>query len=84
MIVSSHDTFAVGDHDFCKFGPVERIMSIVNHGMQCVGIMREKMGEEFEKSVVSCKNLKGLRSRSFRFKSDISSSLTTPRDLIAS
>ena len=64
--------------------PVERIMSIVNLGMQCIGIMREKMSEEFEKAVGSSNNLKDLRSRSVDFKSNISSYLKTPKDLIAS
>ncbi len=35
--------------------PVERIMSIVNIGLQGVGVMRRKMSEEFEKAV--CKSV---------------------------
>jgi len=31
--------------------PVERIMSIVNIGLQGVGVMRTKVGDEFEKAV---------------------------------
>lgn len=31
--------------------PVERIMSIVNIGLQGVGVMRKKMSEDFERSV---------------------------------
>ena len=31
--------------------PVERIMSIVNTGLQGVGLMRQKMSEDFEKAV---------------------------------
>lgn len=31
--------------------PVERIMSIVNIGLQGVGVMRTKVGEKFEKAV---------------------------------
>ena len=31
--------------------PVERIMSIVNIGLQGIGIMRSKMSDEFEKSI---------------------------------
>ena len=30
--------------------PVERIMSIVNIGLQCVGLMRSKLSDEFEQS----------------------------------
>ena len=28
--------------------PVERIMSIINLGLQCIGIMRSKLSDEFE------------------------------------
>ena len=31
--------------------PVERIMSIVNIGLQGIGVMRQKMSDEFEKAV---------------------------------
>ena len=29
----------------CWANPVERIMSIINLGLQCIGIMRTRMGE---------------------------------------
>ena len=64
--------------------PVERIMSIVNLGMQCIGVMREKMGDEFEKAVKSAKNIKDIRKSCSGFKSDVSKSLKSPKDLIAS
>ena len=64
--------------------PVERVMSIVNLGMQCIGVMREKMGEQFEKAVVNCKRLKDLRDKCFEHRSDVSSSLRLPKDLIRS
>ena len=35
-------------------------MSIVNLGMQCIGVMREKMGDEFEKAVKSANNIKDI------------------------
>ena len=41
--------------------PVERMMSIINLVLQCIGVMREKGGEEFEKSVQKCNSLKELR-----------------------
>ena len=31
--------------------PVERIMSIVNIGLQGVGLMRQKMSDDFEKAI---------------------------------
>ena len=64
--------------------PVECVMSIVNLGMQCIGIMREKMGEQFEKAVENCKHLKDLRDNCFQYRSDVSSSLKSPKDLISS
>ena len=41
--------------------PVERIMSVINLGLQCVGLAREKMPEEFEKEAAKCNNLTQLR-----------------------
>ena len=42
--------------------PVERIMSIVNLGLQCVGIMRSKLSDDFEDSIKNCNNLKECRA----------------------
>lgn len=59
-------------------------MSIVNIGMQCIGIMREKGGDEqFEKVVGKCNSLKDLRHQCSQYKSDIISSLKPAKDLIA-
>ena len=41
--------------------PVERIMSIVNIGLQGVGTMRTRMSDEFEKEVTKGGNVKQLR-----------------------
>ena len=41
--------------------PVERIMSILNLGLQCVGLAREKMPDEYEREVAKCNNLTELR-----------------------
>ena len=41
--------------------PVERVMSVLNLGLQCVGLAREKMPEEFEKEVAKCNSLNELR-----------------------
>ena len=40
--------------------PVERIMSTLNLGLQCVGLMREKMDDTFESEASQCKSLKEL------------------------
>lgn len=52
--------------------PVERIMSIVNLGLQCIGLMRSKLTDDFEGAVKNCNNLKQLRSSltSMPFKVD--------------
>ena len=42
--------------------PVERIMSIVNLGLQCVGIMRSKLSDDFEDAIKNCNNLKECRA----------------------
>ena len=41
--------------------PVERIMSILNLGLQCVGLMRAKMSDDFESAIANANNLKQLR-----------------------
>ena len=52
--------------------PVERIMAIVNLGLQCIGIMRSKVSDEFEEAIKNCNNLKECRSSlsSMRSKMD--------------
>ena len=42
--------------------PVERIMSILNLGLQAVALAREKMPEEFEAESAKCNSLKALRA----------------------
>ena len=41
--------------------PVERIMSLLNLGLQCVALARDEMPEEFEMEVTKCNNLAELR-----------------------
>ena len=41
--------------------PVEWIMSILNLGLQCIGLMHEKMDENFEKLSSRCNSLADLR-----------------------
>ena len=42
--------------------PVERIMSILNLSLQCVGLARAEMSEEFEIEVEKSKTLSDLRN----------------------
>ena len=64
--------------------PVERIMSIVNLGIQCIGIMRSPGSNEFESCVTKCNSLKDLREACMPFKEDITNSLREPKDLLSS
>ena len=41
--------------------PAERIMSIINLGLQCVGMMRGQMSPEHEAAVLRCNNMSQLR-----------------------
>lgn len=41
--------------------PVERVMSLLNLGLQCVGLARDKMGNEFEQEVAKCNSISELR-----------------------
>jgi len=42
--------------------PVERAMSLLNLGLQCVDLMRREGSELFERDMVQCGNLKTLRN----------------------
>ena len=57
--------------------PVERVMSTLNLGLQCVGLMREKMDEEFETEAAKCKSLRDLRDCSKRIPDFKSTALDT-------
>ena len=37
-------------------------MSIINLGLQCVGIMRNKLSDEVEDDIKNCNNLRQLRA----------------------
>ena len=53
--------------------PVERIMSTLNLGLQCVGLMRKEGSENFEKETSKCNSMKDLRRAADRcpeFKSE--------------
>ncbi|XP_065895962.1 uncharacterized protein [Dysidea avara] len=65
--------------------PVERIMSTLNLGLQCVGFMREKLDDHFEDEVKKCNNLKQLRDTAKKipgFSKDVSDSISHTRVLL--
>ena len=64
--------------------PVERIMSILNLGIQCVGLMRAKQSDDFESAILNCNNLQQLRQATISCKESVSSSLKSPIDLLHS
>ncbi|PKC04797.1 hypothetical protein RhiirA5_421760 [Rhizophagus irregularis] len=43
--------------------PVERIMSILNLGLQCIGLMRAEMDEEFEEIMKYCNSMDDIRNK---------------------
>ena len=56
--------------------PVERIMSIVNLGLQCVGMMRKEGSANFERSV------NNIRKATSELKKNVKESLTPPTQLL--
>ena len=44
--------------------PVERIMSILNLGLQCIGLMRSEMSEELEQDMKKCNSMDDIRKQS--------------------
>ena len=46
--------------------PVERIMSVINLGLQCIGLARAEMPQRFEEEASKCNTLKELRRIAFR------------------
>ena len=62
--------------------PVECIMSIVNLGLQCVGVMRKEGSEEFERAIKYASNLKQLREATVQLKEQVKESMHQPIDLL--
>ena len=62
--------------------PVERIMSIVNLGLQCIGLMRAKMGEDFEWAISNCNNLEQIRKATATQKEQVASTLKPAVNLL--
>ena len=66
--------------------PVERIMSVLNLGLQCVGLARAKMSDSFEQEVAKCNTLSELRmiaTRKEGFISNVRDSLSPVKVLLS-
>ena len=63
--------------------PVERMMSIVNLGLQCVGIMRTKGSDEFEQAIKNANNLHQFQESAHNFKVEYNKSIAAPKELSA-
>ena len=46
--------------------PVERVMSLLNIGLQAVGVMRQKMPDDFEKVIRGCNSMQEIRTAAAR------------------
>jgi hypothetical protein len=65
--------------------PVERIMSILNLGMQSVGLMRAKMNDENENLINNCNNIEEIREKGRQFpmlEREIIESLRPTKELL--
>ena len=62
---------------------MERIMSVVNLGLQSVGLMRKEMNSDAEKALKNCNSLKQIRSAGEKYKTEIAESLQQPIDLVS-
>ncbi len=59
-------------------------MSILNLGIQCVGLMRAKGSDNFEASISNCNNLQQLRQATRTGEEEVSKSLKPAVDLLHS
>ena len=58
--------------------PVEKIMSILNLGLQCVRLMHQKMNKEFEEIMSKCNSMNDIRKvaeKTFSLKEGLKQSL---------
>jgi hypothetical protein len=65
--------------------PVERIMSILNLGLQSIGLMRGQMNDELEKIMKKCNSMKDIREHSnneSQLKEGLMESLQSPISLM--
>lgn len=66
--------------------PVERIMSVINLGLQCVGLAREELPEALESEVVKCNNLAELRriaTKDISFITAVQASLSPVKTILS-
>jgi hypothetical protein len=63
--------------------PVERVMSIINLGLQSVGVMRAKGSENLERALEKCSSLKKIHMECASYTEDIKLSLLPTQDLIS-
>ena len=62
---------------------IERIMLLLNIGLQCVGLMRAKMSDKFESAIYNANNLHQVRE-AISSRKEVVSSLKPPIDLLKS
>ena len=63
--------------------PVERIMSAINLGLQCVGMMRKEGSSEFEKAIKNANNLNAVREATKQsYKHEVRTSLQPSLQLL--
>lgn len=62
--------------------PVERIMSIVNLGMQCIGVMRSKVSAEAEACIEKSNTMKQIRENCASIRNEIGKSISPAKELL--
>ena len=55
--------------------PVERMMSIVNLGLQSVGLVQKEMSLDAEKALKNCNSMKQVRSAGEQYKKEVAESI---------
>jgi hypothetical protein len=63
--------------------PVERMMSIINLGLQSVDLTRKEMSSDAEKALKNCNSLKQIRSGGEQYKKEVAESIKQPIDLVS-
>lgn len=64
-----------------------KVMSILNLGLQCVGLMRKKMSKEFEQVLKQCNSIKDIRNATKNYpnlQQELNNSLQLVKDLLNS
>jgi len=59
-------------------------MSIVNLGLQCIGMMRRERSQEIERAIKHAKNISQVCEASPNYKADLEMSLQSPIELLTS